>query len=150
LPGLATTIEHNGHQTTISVFDSECPSRLTLDLIADKWAVLVIASIHEGVNRNGAMLRRIDGISQKMLTQTLRRLERDGLVSRAAFNEVPESNTRSHQSARAFGRSSSHYVNGRSPTSPPYWKRVTGSTRTTADLRLDGRARLEHRRGPPS
>ena len=89
MPGLATTIEHNGHQTTISVFDSECPSRLTLDLIADKWAVLVIASIHEGVNRNGAMLRRIDGISQKMLTQTLRRLERDGLVSRTAFNEVP-------------------------------------------------------------
>jgi DNA-binding HxlR family transcriptional regulator len=44
--------------------------------------VLVIASIHEGVNRNGAMLRRIDGISQKMLTQTLRRLERDGLAAR--------------------------------------------------------------------
>ena len=51
MTGLATTIEHNGHQTTISVFDNECPSRLTLELIADKWTVLVIASIHEGANR---------------------------------------------------------------------------------------------------
>lgn len=89
MTGLATTIEHDGHQTTISVFESDCPSRLTLELIADKWAVLVIASIYEGVNRNGAMLRRIDGISQKMLTQTLRGLERDGLVSRSVFSEVP-------------------------------------------------------------
>jgi DNA-binding HxlR family transcriptional regulator len=87
--GLATTIEYDGHQTTISVFDNECPSRLTLELIADKWAVLVIAAIHEGANRNGAMLRQIDGISQKMLTQTLRGLERDGLISRTSFNEVP-------------------------------------------------------------
>lgn len=89
MPGLASTIEHDGHQMTISVFDRQCPSRLTLDLIADKWAVLVIASIHEGANRNGAMMRRIDGISQKMLTQTLRGLERNGLISRTAFHEVP-------------------------------------------------------------
>jgi DNA-binding HxlR family transcriptional regulator len=89
LPGLASTIEHNGHQTTISVFDRECPSRLTLDLIADKWSVLVIAAIHEGADRNGAMLRRIDGISQKMLTQTLRGLERNGVISRTTFREVP-------------------------------------------------------------
>jgi DNA-binding HxlR family transcriptional regulator len=87
--GLATTIEYNGHQTTISVFDDDCPSRLTLELIADKWAVLVIAAIHEGANRNGAMLRHIHGISQKMLTQTLRGLESDGLISRTSFNEVP-------------------------------------------------------------
>jgi DNA-binding HxlR family transcriptional regulator len=89
LTGLARTIEHNGHQTTISVFESECPSRLTLDLIADKWAVLVIAAIHDGATRNGALLRRIEGLSQKMLTQTLRGLERDGVISRRVFPEVP-------------------------------------------------------------
>src|SRR6185312_9011321 len=88
---------------------------------ADKWAVLVIASIHEGVNRNGAMLRRIDGISQKMLTQTVRRLERDGLVSRIAFNEIPPrvEYGLTPIAVRASGRSSSRYANGRSPTSRP-------------------------------
>jgi DNA-binding HxlR family transcriptional regulator len=69
--------------------NADCPSRAVLDLIADKWAVLVIAAIGQGHHRNGELLRRIEGISQKALTRTLRGLELDGLVHRHDFAEVP-------------------------------------------------------------
>ena len=73
----------------IDVFDESCPSRRALALVGDKWSVLVLAAVANGVSRNGALLRRVSGISQKMLTQTLRELERNGLVARTVFPEVP-------------------------------------------------------------
>jgi DNA-binding HxlR family transcriptional regulator len=60
-----------------------------LDLIADKWTVLVIYLLSGGTKRYGELQRTIQGISQKMLTQTLRKLEEDGLVKRTVFPEVP-------------------------------------------------------------
>jgi DNA-binding HxlR family transcriptional regulator len=69
--------------------NAECPSRQVLDLVADKWAVLVIAAIAEGHHRNGQLLRRVDGISQKALTRSLRDLAYNGLVLRNDFAEVP-------------------------------------------------------------
>lgn len=69
--------------------NAECPSRQVLDLVADKWAVLVIAAIAEGHHRNGQLLRRIGGISQKALTRSLRDLAYNGLVYRHDFAEVP-------------------------------------------------------------
>jgi DNA-binding HxlR family transcriptional regulator len=69
--------------------NAECPSRQVLDLVADKWAVLVIAAIAEGHHRNGALLRRVGGISQKALTRSLRDLAHNGLVYRHDFAEVP-------------------------------------------------------------
>jgi DNA-binding HxlR family transcriptional regulator len=71
------------------IFESQCPTRNLLELIADKWALLALHALHEGPARNGALLRRLDGISQKMLTQTLRNLERNGLVKRIDYQEVP-------------------------------------------------------------
>jgi DNA-binding HxlR family transcriptional regulator len=71
------------------IFESECPTRNLLELIADKWALLALHALHDGPARNGALLRRLDGISQKMLTQTLRNLERNGLVKRIDYQEVP-------------------------------------------------------------
>ena len=71
------------------VFRASCPSRDVLDLIADKWSVLVVAAVAQGVGRNGALLRAIDGISQRMLTRTLRDLERNGLLARTVYAEVP-------------------------------------------------------------
>ena len=65
-----------------SVLDPRCPSRLVLDRIADKWTALVIQILAGGTMRYAALQREIGGISQKMLTQTLRSLERDGLVHR--------------------------------------------------------------------
>lgn len=69
--------------------DALCPSRQVLDLIADKWSVLVIAAIGRGADRNGSLLRTIGGISQKSLTRSLRNLERNGLVTRHDFHELP-------------------------------------------------------------
>jgi DNA-binding HxlR family transcriptional regulator len=66
-----------------------CPSRRALDLIADKWSVLTLYAIGTGISRNGQLRREIEGVTQKMLTRTLRDLERSGLVHRAVFDESP-------------------------------------------------------------
>ncbi len=66
-----------------------CPTRHILDRIGDKWTVLVVGALGTDSLRFSELLRRIDGISQKMLTQTLRALEQDGLLVRRAYAEVP-------------------------------------------------------------
>ena len=71
------------------VYDAQCPSRTALHRIGDRWTALVVGVLAERPHRFGELRRRIDGVSQKMLTQTLRSLERDGLVSRSAFATVP-------------------------------------------------------------
>jgi DNA-binding HxlR family transcriptional regulator len=70
-------------------YDRNCPTRRLLDRIGDRWTVLVVITLAEGPLRFSQITRRIDGISQKMLTQTLRNLERDGLVTRTIHAEVP-------------------------------------------------------------
>ena len=72
-------------------FDATCPTRTVLDTIADRWATLIIDLLGQGPRRFGALRRSIGGISQKMLTQTLRALERDGLVSRRVYATTPPS-----------------------------------------------------------
>jgi DNA-binding HxlR family transcriptional regulator len=76
-------------KSSASVMDAQCPSRLVLDRIADKWTALIIQILARGTMRYGALQREIGGISQKMLTQTLRSLERDGLVRRTVYPVVP-------------------------------------------------------------
>ena len=70
-------------------YDRNCPTRRLLDRIGDRWTVLVVRSLLDGPHRFSAIAQRIDGISQKMLTQTLRGLERDGLITRTVHAEVP-------------------------------------------------------------
>lgn len=72
-----------------NVLDPSCPTRQVLDRIADKWSVLVLILLREEKQRFNALRRQIGGISQKMLSQTLKELERDGLVTRTAFPTVP-------------------------------------------------------------
>ena len=72
-----------------SVMDAQCPSRLVLDRIADKWTALIIQLLSKQTMRYAELQREIGGISQKMLTQTLRSLERDGLVERKVYPVVP-------------------------------------------------------------
>lgn len=67
---------------TYSVLSPGCPSRVLLDRISEKWTVLVIQILAGGTRRYSALQREIGDVSQKMLTQTLRSLERDGLVRR--------------------------------------------------------------------
>src|SRR5437870_6561631 len=75
--------------STASVMDAQCPSRLVLDRIADKWTALIIQLLSKKTMRYAELQREIGGISQKMLTQTLRSLERDGLVDRKVYPVVP-------------------------------------------------------------
>jgi DNA-binding HxlR family transcriptional regulator len=66
-----------------------CPSRAVLARIAEKWATLALVALAEGPLRFNELKRRLEGISQKMLTQTLRRLERDGLIARNIVDDRP-------------------------------------------------------------
>ena len=70
-------------------FQALCPTRQILNRIADKWTVLVVILLESDVKRFSQLRREIEGISQKMLTQTLRGLERDGLVTRKVYATVP-------------------------------------------------------------
>jgi DNA-binding HxlR family transcriptional regulator len=70
-------------------FDANCPSQEILALIGGKWSMLLLCVLSEGPIRSGELGRRAGGISQKMLTQTLRELERHGIVRRRDFGEVP-------------------------------------------------------------
>jgi DNA-binding HxlR family transcriptional regulator len=72
-----------------NITQESCFSRQVLDLIADKWTALVFYALERGCTRSGELLRTIEGISQKMLSHTLRDLERNGLVSRCVYPTVP-------------------------------------------------------------
>jgi DNA-binding HxlR family transcriptional regulator len=67
----------------------ECPIRSILDRIGDKWSLMIIVQLSHGALRFGELKRLVEGISQRMLTLTLRNLERDGLVSRTVTPTVP-------------------------------------------------------------
>lgn len=71
------------------VMRADCPARQVLDRVADKWTVLVVLALSRGTLRFSRLKERVEGISQKMLTQTLRQLERDGMVKRQVFPTVP-------------------------------------------------------------
>lgn len=71
------------------VYLKMCPCRDLLDMVASKWTALVIGDLEDGPKRFGELKRRLEGVSQKMLTQTLRTLERDGLVTRTVYPSVP-------------------------------------------------------------
>jgi len=66
------------------VFAKACPSRGTLEHITGRWGALTLGALHEGSLRFNELRRRVDGVSEKMLSQTLHALERDGLVHREA------------------------------------------------------------------
>lgn len=70
-------------------FSSDCPSRALFDQIADKWSMMVLAVVDEEPQRFNAIRRRLEGVSQKALTQCLRRLERNGLISRQVISFSP-------------------------------------------------------------
>ena len=70
-------------------FARECASRVVLDRIGDRWTVLIVVALAEGTLRFSELRSKIEGITPKVLTQTLRALERDGLVTRTVYAEVP-------------------------------------------------------------
>lgn len=70
-------------------YDRNCPSRQVLDRVGDRWSVLVVGALTRGPQRFSELAKTVDGVSQKMLTQTLRGLERDGLVTRTIYAQIP-------------------------------------------------------------
>jgi len=72
-----------------NVFDPDCPSRVVLDRIAGKWTGLIVLALGDQTLRFGELRGRIGGVAPKVLTQTLRSMEDDGLVTRHVFAEVP-------------------------------------------------------------
>ncbi|MCG8317726.1 MAG: helix-turn-helix transcriptional regulator [Pseudomonadales bacterium] len=68
-----------------NAFSAKCPARTVLDRLAGKWTILIVDALRNGPLRYRTLHRRIEGVSQKMLTQTLRSLEEDGLVVRTEF-----------------------------------------------------------------
>ena len=71
------------------VYLKQCPCREVLDMVASKWTALAIGALEDGPQRFGEVRRKVEGITQKMLTQTLRALTRDGLITRTVYPTVP-------------------------------------------------------------
>ncbi|MGH3544814.1 MAG: winged helix-turn-helix transcriptional regulator [Mycobacteriales bacterium] len=79
--------EHDKHAYNAML--AACPARQLLNMLSDKWVCLVLAALTSGPRRHRELRREIAGVSQKMLTQTLRGLERDGMVWRSVTASVP-------------------------------------------------------------
>jgi DNA-binding HxlR family transcriptional regulator len=67
----------------------KCPAELTLDVIEGRWKVLILWQLFQGARRFSELFRAVDGITQKMLTQQLRELEKDGIVHRKVYPQIP-------------------------------------------------------------
>ncbi|WP_327114080.1 helix-turn-helix transcriptional regulator [Streptomyces sp. NBC_01341] len=81
---LAETEHVHGDESPFDVFSRQCPSRGTLEHVTGRWGGLTLGALHESGARFNELRRRIDGVSEKMLSLTLQALERDGLVHRDA------------------------------------------------------------------
>jgi DNA-binding HxlR family transcriptional regulator len=90
MPTKTATQKRAQAKAEYDAFLANCPSRQLLDRVSDKWVALIMAALgSDGPRRYSELSRRLAGVSQKMLTQTLRSLERDGLVSRTVTPTVP-------------------------------------------------------------
>ncbi|MHB8845011.1 MAG: winged helix-turn-helix transcriptional regulator [Nitrospirota bacterium] len=68
---------------------ANCPAEIAISMLGSKWKLLILRELFKGMRRFGELARSVPGISQKMLTQQLRQMEEDGLVSRKIYPEVP-------------------------------------------------------------
>ena len=89
MPTMTAAQRRAADKAEYDVFLAECPSRQLLDRISDKWVTLVLCALEDGPQRYSQLARTIAGVSQKMLTQTLRSLERDGMLTRTVTATVP-------------------------------------------------------------
>jgi DNA-binding HxlR family transcriptional regulator len=89
VPTLTAAQQRAAARSEYDAFLAACPSRQVLARISDKWVTLILVALASGPLRYSDLGRIITGVSQKMLTQTLRTLERDGLVARAVTASVP-------------------------------------------------------------
>jgi DNA-binding HxlR family transcriptional regulator len=88
-PTTATNLEVSMEATQACILDQDSGARRLFEAIGDKWSLLVVYALEAGTLRFNALERALPGISQKVLTQSLKRLEAAGLVARQAYAEVP-------------------------------------------------------------
>ena len=89
MPTMTAAERRERDRKEFNVYLATCPSRQLLDRLSDKWVGLVICALQPGSQRFSELARTVAGVSQKMLTQTLRSLERDGLIEREVTPSVP-------------------------------------------------------------
>jgi DNA-binding HxlR family transcriptional regulator len=89
MPTMTAAQRRESERDAYNAYVAACPSRQVLDSLSDKWVTLVLNALADGPQRYSALARTVAGVSQKMLTQTLRLLERDGLLSRTITPSVP-------------------------------------------------------------
>jgi len=109
-----------------NVYNRDCPSQGILSLIGSKWSMLILCSLRAGPRRTHDLKRRLAGVSSKMLTQTLRELERHGIVHRRDYGEVPP---RVEYSLTPLGRSLAALVVGIEEWVTANYTRMTGVVR---------------------
>jgi DNA-binding HxlR family transcriptional regulator len=129
-----------------NVFDSHCPTRQILDLIADKWTVLIIRRLADGTLRFAQLRRSVDGISQKVLTNILRSLERDGIVTRRIYASVPP---KVEYSLTTLGRSLCNLVEGICGWAEANIEHVQAAREVYSQTPRELDSAIEHRGCPP-
>ncbi|WP_062214246.1 helix-turn-helix domain-containing protein [Streptomyces sp. NBRC 109706] len=130
--------EKHGEHGCYDVFSRDCPPRAVLELIAGKWTMLALVALADGrVMRFNELRRRLDGVTQKMLTQTLRALEREGLLTRTVFPTVPP---RVEYRLTALGREIAQLVTGIAAWSTANIDEIRAA-RASYDRRTDSRPR---------
>ena len=108
------------------VYNIDCPSQSILALIGSKWSMLILCALRAEPRRTGELKRRLKGVSAKMLTQTLRELERHGIVLREDFGEIPP---RVEYRLSPLGMSLAKLVVGIEEWVTSNYQRMTGSAR---------------------
>ena len=83
---MAVAVRPASEHTVFDAYAEDCPSRTLLNLVTSRWAVLVVGALADGPARFGALRRRLEGISQKVLTEKLRDLENEGLIERTVVD----------------------------------------------------------------
>jgi DNA-binding HxlR family transcriptional regulator len=89
MPTMTAAQRRERERAAYNAYVASCPSRQVLDALSDKWVTLVLTALADGPMRYSKLARTVAGVSQKMLTQTLRALERDGLLTRTITPSVP-------------------------------------------------------------
>ena len=129
-----------------NVFDSHCATRQVLDLIAEKWTVLIIRRLADGTLRFAQLRRSVDGISQKVLTNILRSLERDGIVTRRIYASVPP---KVEYSLTTLGRSLCNLVEGICGWAEANIEHVQAAREVYSQTPRELDSAIEHRGCPP-
>ncbi len=86
---MSTSSQESDVKTPFNPYSKACPSRRLLNEVSDMWTVLILGTLYDGSKRFSELNQHIEGISNRMLTQTLRTLERDGILTRTQLPEIP-------------------------------------------------------------